>query len=110
MKSRLLPIALAISILSLSGCSSLFGPKGPKVTPEEKAAQEKARTEFDGVQSWSFEGTAESVILAACNDLYGFADGYIDYVRIMDCYHEQISEPEQAKKGPRDLSPKSQSR
>jgi predicted small secreted protein len=109
MKLRLLPIALAISFLSLSGCSGVFGPKAPTMTPEEQAAQEKALADFEGVQGLSFQGTAESVILAACNDLYGFADGYIDYVRIMDCYHEQISEPEQPK-GPRDLSPKSQSR
>jgi hypothetical protein len=108
MQSKLLPIALATSLLGLTACAGLFGAKGPELTPEQLAAQEKAQVEFEGLQTLSFEGTAESVILAACNDLYGFEEGYTNYVRILECYHEQISEPDaQAQSKPRDLSPRS---
>ncbi|MBW2713249.1 MAG: hypothetical protein JRC77_05800 [Deltaproteobacteria bacterium] len=107
MHSRLLIITLAVSLFGLTGCSAIFGPSAPKLTPEEQAAQQEASNEFERIQDLSFEGTAESVILAACNDLYGFQDGYIDYVRILECYHEQISEPETAENEPRDLSPRS---
>ncbi len=106
MQFKLLPIALAASLLSLTACAGLFGAKAPQLTPEEQLAQESAQAEFDSLQTLSFEGTAESVILAACNDLYGFEKGYTNYVRILECYHEQISEPE-AQSTPRDLSPRS---
>jgi hypothetical protein len=108
MQSKLLPIALATILLGLTACAGLFGSTGPELTPEEKVAQEKANAEIDNLMGFSFEGTAESVILVACNDLYSSAKGHTDYVRVLECYHEQIGEPDaQAQSKPRDLSPRS---
>ena len=108
MPSKLLPIVLATILLSLTACAGLFGSKGPELTPEEKAAQEKANSEINNLMGFSFEGTAESVVLVACSDLYSSGKGDPDYVRILECYHEQISEPDaQVQNKPRDLSPRS---
>ncbi len=107
MQYKLLSIGLAICLLSLTACAGFLGPGEPPLSPEDQAAQEKAQAEFEGLLDFSYENSAESVVLAACTDLYDFGNDSIDYVQIMQCYHEQVIVPEaQAQSGPRDLSPR----
>ncbi len=108
MLRNLRTIALAISFLGLAACAGFLGPESAELSPEELAAQEKAQAAFESELDFSFENSAESVVLAACTDLYDQPDGFTDYVQIMECYREQVIEPEaQAQSRPLDLSPKS---
>ncbi len=106
MQSKLLPIVLATILLSLTACAGLFGAKG--LTPEEKVAQEKANAEIEKIIGFTLDSPTESIVLVACYDLYSFEKGDPDYVRILECYYEQTSEPDaQVQNKSRDLSPRS---
>jgi len=108
-QSKLVRLVLVTALMLLPACATKEA--GPKLSKTEKAAQARAEQEFDTL-SWKYEGTPDIFLLNTCYDLYGFLQqGYIDFVGVLECYHEQIAEENTAPKetGPRDVSPKSQS-
>lgn len=104
--ARILLILISAGIL-LPSCAAK--QKGDE--PELSQAQVEAEIEFDRL-SWKHEGTPDIFLLNTCYDLYGFSEeGIIDFVSVLECYHEQITEenPSTPKAtGPRDVSPKTQ--
>ncbi len=99
-------LVLIAACILLPACAAKQAPSEANTSQY----QIEAEMEFDRL-SWKFEGTPDIFLLNTCYDLYGFLEeGYVDFVGVLECYHEQVTEdnPVAEETGPRDLRPKSE--